>query len=188
MNESVSPAFRKLLAMTLLVVVTWIFLAITVRLVATRVGVFQQTQSLKQAYGDIISRRVDHTLLERRLAALLASPSVKDAVVVAENDKAALALTQQVVRKLITAVSAQLLSLNPILPTKDARVVGFQIRMRMPESSLTTWLSSSERGQPRIHINDLSVRLVSQAPTSTAEIEVTATLTAPWIQHDGSSS
>lgn len=177
--ESVSPWLRKVLAGVILLVAVWAAGAVGMRAVRARLAVRFEVEQLRQAHQELLARRVDLGSLETQ-ATSLAKAGVQPSHISAENDRAAIAQLQQSVLKKIRDAGGASLSLDAIPAAAGAPTVAIQLRMRMSEKAIPGFLATIEAdGWARFEDISASARNQAGQPN---EIEISATLRAPWMR------
>jgi hypothetical protein len=181
MNRTISPSVRKTLALTVLLVCSWAILNLISIYISARLNLRDGINELQASYSEIIQRRVDIGKLEEQLSSLLASPAAQHSAIVAGNDREALNQLMQTVRQSLEQVQGKLLSLTESAASRGSPAIAVQVRARMNESRVPQWLALIDGGGVRPRLHEITITSQSENGSGIMELDISATLKAPWI-------
>jgi Type II secretion system (T2SS), protein M subtype b len=179
--DLISPRFRKLVALALLIVAVWLAANLLYLAVMQRMRLHAQISDLRQRYEDLRARRIDMPSLKDQLAQLTSSGVAHHAAIMARTDRAAAAALQQLVRGGIERSRGRLLSLTDLGADRSAFSVAVQVRARLSEPALSQWIDLTEGGEPGLYIEDISIAWRPQPSDPALPLEIAATLRARWL-------
>jgi hypothetical protein len=182
MNSAISPRLRKVFTATLLVVVLWVLLQLISFYTLARLHLSNEIADLRERYQEIAGRRVDIEILETQLRSLLASPRVQRAKIAVGNEREGLNRLMQIARGSLERSQAKLLSLIQSPEVQGSSGVGVQLRARMQEQQVWQWLASVDESEVRLQMQEFTVASATEMGAQPGEIEINATLRAPWIK------
>jgi hypothetical protein len=184
MMDTVAPGLRKTLALIILLVVVWAIGSVGARAVRARLAIYAETEQLRLIYADLTKRRIDLKSLEEQLASLLQVGARYPSVIVADSDRSATAQLQQSTLRKVKDAGGAALSVDgaPSLSTAGKPTVAIQLRARMSEKMVPTFLAALET-EGSAELKDLTASVRTQA-NQPSEIEISAMLRAPWIHQE----
>jgi hypothetical protein len=181
MNRTISPSIRKTVAVTVLLVCSWATLNLVSIYISARLNLRDGISELQASYDEIIQRRVDIGKLQEQLASLLASPAAQHSAIVAGNDREALNQLMQTVRQSLERVQGKLLSLTESAPGRSSSAIAVQVRARITESRVPQWLALIDGGGVRPRLDEMTITSQRESGSGALELDISATLKAPWI-------
>lgn len=185
---TLSPWLRKFTALALLALAAWLVCMVGFKIVSGRVRLQSETRDLQRRYQELWQRRVDIPSLQAHVSQLASSDAVKQAAIVADSERAALARLQQIARKAVQDAGGQLLALNETAMTRAASssLVSTQVRVRMSEPALTRLFVAWEDSLPRLRLHEFSIAARPKTADSPSDLELSAIVQARWLPQKGS--
>jgi hypothetical protein len=181
MNRTISPPLRKIIALTVLVVLSWAVLNLALTYISARLNLRDTINELQANYFEIVQRRVDIGKLEEQLSSLIASPAAQHSAIVAGNDREALNQLMQAIRQSLEEIQGQLLSLTESASSRGSSIIAVQVRARMSEARVPQWLSLIDDGSARPRLEDIAITSQNESGPRPKELDISATLKVPWI-------
>ena len=181
MAIGISPPIRKTAAVAVLLLCSWTTLNLTMSYVSARFNLLDGIGELQAGNAEIVRRRVDIAKLEEQFASLIASPAAQRSAIVAGNDREALNQLMQTVRQSLEEVQGKLLSLTETASSRGSSTIAVQVRARMDEARMTQWLSLIDGGGIRPRLEEIVITSQNEAGSAGKELDVSASLKAPWI-------
>lgn len=185
MTEGLSPAVRKLLAIALLVTALWIVGGVLGDGILGRLQASREIADLRERAASLESRRYAAHALEQRLAEISQAIVRDQLAILTQNDRSAFAALQSSVRSAIQATGGTLTSLAEIKGHTHEAKIGLQFRARIGEPGVKPLVERLESGEPRLEVHDLALASKSPTPGKQDEIEISATVTALWLDPRG---
>jgi hypothetical protein len=181
MDRGISSPIRKTAAVAVLLLCLWAMLNLTMSYISARSNLGDGISELQASYAEIVRRRVDTAILEEQMSSLIASPAARRSAIVAGNDREALNQLMQVVRQSLEQVQGKLLSLTETASSRGSSTVAVQVRARMDEARVTQWLSLIDGGGVRPRLEEITMASQNETGSAGKELDVSASLKAPWI-------
>jgi hypothetical protein len=181
MASFASYRIRRFGALGLALFVMWILLQGGVSYVSQRIQLSRDKANAEAEYRLLLQRRVDIPVLQRQLSLLNTSDQIRQSLIEAPSDRAALVRLQQLVRAAVEQSKGKLLSAIESKTDQQEETVALLVRARLPESMTAQFFGQIENGNPRLRIDEVSLVSRSPKPGEVGDVELTATFRARWF-------